>query len=36
MVEGAFGAGKAGADFNLVLFARRPLVVLRFFNWVSK
>ena len=34
-MEGAFGAGKAGTDFNPVEFVQRPQVILRLLNIVS-
>lgn len=36
MEAGAFGAGKAGTDFNPVEFVQRPQVILRLLNIVSQ
>lgn len=33
MMEGAYGIGKAGGDFNPILFAQRPQVILRAVCW---
>lgn len=31
---GAFGAGKAGVDFDLVTFLKKPVTILRILSWV--
>ena len=31
---GAFGAGKAGVDFDPVTFLKKPVTILRILSWV--